>query len=137
VGGILTLIRPLEKAGMLVRRSRELLENEIAQFSILERDGMVVGCAALYPFGNQQAGELACLAIHPDYRNADRGQKLPTVTEHADRQPGLRPSFTLTAQTAHWFLQQGFEPVPVTALPDDRQALYNFQRNSKVFRKVL
>src|SRR5699024_5481364 len=76
VGGILTLIRPLEKAGMLVRRSRELLENEIAQFSILERDGMVVGCAALYPFGNQQAGELACLAIHPDYRNADRGQKL-------------------------------------------------------------
>src|SRR5699024_4116257 len=137
VGGILTLIRPLEKAGMLVRRSRELLENEIAQFSILERDGMVVGCAALYPFGNQQAGELACLAIHPDYRNADRGQKLLTFIENAARQQGLRQLFTLTTQTAHWFLQQGFEPVPVTALPDDRQALYNFQRNSKVFRKVL
>src|SRR5699024_10272980 len=137
VGGILTLIRPLEKAGMLVRRSRELLENEIAQLSILERDGMVVGCAALYPSVHQQEGELACLAIHPDERNAVRGQKLLTFIEDAARQQALRQLFSLTAQTAHWFLQQGFEPVPVTALPDDRQALYNFQRNSKVFRKVL
>lgn len=137
VGGILKLIRPLEKAGVLVRRSRERLENEIARFSILERDGMVVGCAALYPFGDKQAGELACLAIHPDYRNADRGQKLLAFIESTARKQGLRNLFTLTTQTAHWFLQQGFEPVPVTALPDDRQALYNFQRNSKVFRKAL
>src|SRR5699024_2710958 len=137
VGGILKLIRPLEKAGTLVRRSRERLENEISQFTILERDGMVVGCAALYLFGNKLAGELACLAIHPDYRKADRGQKLLSFIEKTARQQGLQYLFTLTTQTAHWFLQQGFEPVPVSALPDDRQALYNFQRNSKVIRKTL
>lgn len=137
VGGILELIRPLEEAGILVRRSRERLEQEISQFSILERDGMVLGCAALYPLANNTAGEVACVAIHPHYRNGKRGHTLLTYVEKKARALGMQSLFTLTTQTAHWFMQQGFEPVPVSALPGDRQALYNFQRNSKVFRKTL
>ncbi len=137
VGGILALIRPLEEAGVLVRRSRERLEQEIAQFTILERDGMVLGCAALYPLSNNQAGEVACVAVHPSYRNGKRGHTLLAYVEKKARALGMQALYTLTTQTAHWFMQQGFEPVPVTALPGDRQALYNFQRNSKVFRKIL
>ena len=137
VGGILALIRPLEEAGVLVRRSRERLEQEISQFSLLERDGMVLGCAALYPLSNYQAGEVACVAVHPNYRNGKRGHTLLAYVEKKARTLGMQALYTLTTQTAHWFMQQGFEPVPVTALPGDRQALYNFQRNSKVFRKIL
>ena len=49
IGGILDLIRPLEQQGLLVRRSREQLEMEIDQFVVIERDGLIIGCAALIP----------------------------------------------------------------------------------------
>ena len=43
----------------------------------------------------------------------------------------------LTTQTAHWFMEQGFSEGDLDALPPERQALYNLQRSSKVFRKTL
>jgi hypothetical protein len=58
VGGILKLLRPLEVEGILVRRSRELLEQEIERFVVLEHDHRIVGCAALYPFPDETAAEL-------------------------------------------------------------------------------
>jgi amino-acid N-acetyltransferase len=45
--------------------------------------------------------------------------------------------FVLTTQTAHWFRERGFEPASIDALPMQRQALYNFQRNSQVYIKTL
>lgn len=65
VGGLIELIRPLEEQGILVRRSREVLEREIEQFSIVEREGLIIACAALYPIADSEAGELACLAVNP------------------------------------------------------------------------
>ncbi|MBI5752035.1 MAG: amino-acid N-acetyltransferase [Hydrogenophilales bacterium] len=135
VGGILSLIEPLEEAGVLVRRSRELLEMEIERFSILEHDGIVIGCAALYPFPEEKAGELACLAIHPDYRDAGRGAALLDYVEAGARQKKLKRLFVLTTQTAHWFVERGFAEESVEALPQQKKTLYNYQRKSKVFVK--
>ena len=73
IGGILDLIRPLEQQGVLVRRSREQLEQEIHQFTIIEKDGLVIGCAALYPYTNEKMAEMACVAIHPEYRDGNPG----------------------------------------------------------------
>src|SRR5690606_34861991 len=72
VAGVLELIRPLEEDGSLVRRSRELLENEIEHFLVSERDGTIVACAALYPHPESGLGEVACVAVHPDYRRQGR-----------------------------------------------------------------
>ena len=137
VGGILELIRPLEESGALVRRSRELLEGEIKRFTIIERDGMVIGCAALYPFSDGVSGELACVAVHNDYRSSQRGRKLLDFIERRARTQGLTTLYVLSTQTTHWFREQGFEPIPVEDLPGERKSLYNYQRNSKVFRKQL
>ena len=137
VGGILELIEPLEADGTLVRRSRELLENEIQRFTIIERDGMVIACAALYPFPDDKTGELACVAVHPSYRKGERGAQLLGYVERRAREQGLQSLFVLTTLTAHWFQQQGFESAGVEALPGTRQSLYNWQRNSKVFVKPL
>jgi len=137
VGGILELIEPLEADGTLVRRSRELLENEIHRFAIIERDGMVIACAALYPFPDDKAGELACVAVHPGYRKGERGAQLLGYVERRAREQGLQRLFVLTTLTAHWFQQQGFEAAGVEALPGAKQSLYNLQRNSKVFLKGL
>ena len=122
VGGILELIEPLESEGVLVKRSRELLENEIDQFIVIERDGMVVGCAALYPYPENATGEIACVVTHPDYRGEDRGERLLDAMEQMARQQQLNSFFVLTTQTAHWFQEQGFVASTQEQLPDKKAA---------------
>lgn len=137
VGGILELIEPLEAEGVLVRRSRELLEMEISQFLVVERDGMITACAGLYAYPDEAVAELACLAVHPDYRGAGRGDNLLTTLERKAQEKGIKRLFVLTTRTAHWFRERGFEPADVEDLPVKRRSLYNYQRKSKVFIKAL
>ncbi len=135
VPGIIELISPLEEQGLLVKRSRELLESEHHLFTVCERDGMIVGCAALYPFDNM--AELACLATHPDYRDNNRGELLlAAIVAQAKRQK-LETLFVLTTQTVHWFLERGFASQSLDSLPDSRKSLYNYQRNSKLLAQKL
>ncbi|ATO19076.1 amino-acid N-acetyltransferase [Acinetobacter sp. LoGeW2-3] len=141
VGGLINLLRPLEEEGILVYRSRERLENEIGQFAVIERDGMILACAALYPIptaGNEPcSAEIACVAVHPSYRKSNRGSQILNYLEDKARSMGIQQLFILTTRTAHWFLEQGFEQSSVEDLPDARQALYNYQRNSLVCKKSL
>ena len=137
VGGILELIRPMEEAGILVRRSRERLEAEINQFTVVALDGAIVGCAALYPFPDELTGELACVAISPEYRGGERGEKLLDAIEDAARELHLNRLFVLTTRTAHWFIERGFEPTEISNLPNKKREMYNYQRNSKAFIKPL
>ena len=137
VGAVLRLIEPLEADGTLVKRSRELLEMEIGRFVVLEHDRITVGCAALYPFADDGAGELACLAVYPEYRNAGAGEQLLKRIESEARRQHLQRLFVLTTRATHWFIEHGFAEVAVDQLPSARQALYNYQRRSKVLLKTL
>lgn len=137
VGGILELITPMEQAGALVKRSRERLEQEIERFCVVERDGAVIACAALYPFDQEQIAEVACIAVHPDYRDAGRGEALLAFIEARARELGLANLFVLSTRTAHWFRERGFEQASVDRLPKRRRDLYNWRRGSKVFIKAL
>ncbi|MEX2241749.1 MAG: amino-acid N-acetyltransferase [Burkholderiales bacterium] len=134
VGGILALIEPLEADGTLVKRGRERLEREISNFHVLEHDGVIVGCAAIYPLPERSA-ELACLAVAPEARDAGHGERLLRAGEQRARAQKVRRLFALTTRAAHWFLEQGFKPADPSALPGERQALYNWKRGSKVFLK--
>lgn len=132
IGGILELIRPLEQQGILVRRSREQLEMEIDKFTIIERDNLTIACAALYPFTEEKIGEMACVAVHPDYRSSSRGETLLNqVTQHA-KMLGLEQLFVLTTRSIHWFQERGFIPADIDALPMKKKELYNYQRKSKI-----
>jgi len=137
VGGVLELIEPLENAGILVRRSRDKLEMEIDHFAVQDRDGMIIACAALHPFINEQIAELACLAVIPHYRGANRGGALLAFLEREARKKGITRIFVLTTQTAHWFQERGFVAGAADSLPVLRRTLYNYQRNSKIFMKYL
>ncbi len=137
VGGLIDLISPLEEQGILVRRSREVLEREIEQFTIVERDGLIIACAALYQIADSDSGELACLAVNPEYRHGGRGDELLERIEERARAQGLKTLFVLTTRTAHWFRERGFEPSGVERLPAARASLYNYQRNSQIFEKQL
>jgi amino-acid N-acetyltransferase len=137
VGGLLALIEPLEVEGTLVRRSRELLEMEIDRFFVLEYDGIIIGCAALYPFPEERAAELACVAIQREYRGSGRGEALLEYMQAQALKKGFQQLFVLTTRTAHWFVERGFVEAGVEALPQAKQGLYNFKRRSKVFVKTL
>ncbi len=132
IGGILELIRPLEQQGILVRRSREQLEMEIDKFTIIQRDNTTIACAALYPFPEEKIGEMACVAVHPDYRSSSRGEVLLERIAAQAKQSGLSKLFVLTTRSLHWFQERGFTPVDIDLLPESKKQLYNYQRKSKV-----
>ena len=135
VGGILAIIEPLETEGVLVRRSRERLESEIERFVVAEYDGHLIGCAALYAFPKERLGELAALAVHPDFRREGYGEALLQEIETRARKLKLQELFVLTTKSSHWFLERGFRIASVADLPQEKKALYNYQRKSLVYRK--
>jgi amino-acid N-acetyltransferase len=144
VGAIVTLIEPLEADGTLVKRSRERLETEINRFAVVEHDGIIVGCAALYPVTESakeraagRAAELACLAVMPDFRRGGIGDRLRRYIEDKARKAKFKRLFVLTTRTAHWFKERGFTEIPVDELPTKRRDLYNYQRRSKVLMQRL
>ncbi|TSE37977.1 Amino-acid acetyltransferase [Tepidimonas fonticaldi] len=137
VGGILQLIEPFEKDGTLVKRSRTEIERDIANYTIIEHDGVIFGCAALYPYPEARTGEMASLTVSPQAQGQGDGEKLLKRIEQRARLMGLESIFVLTTRTMHWFLKRGFQPVPPDWLPEARKRKYNWDRRSQVLVKRL
>ena len=137
VSSILKLISPLEDEGVLVRRPRKMLENEFDRFIVVERDHMIIACAALYQYSPEPVAELACVAVSPDYRRTGRGDALLEYMEALAVEKNIERLFVLTTHASHWFVERGFETASVSDLPVPKQKLYNRQRNSKVLIKDL
>lgn len=137
IGGIMELIKPLEQSGILVKRSREKLEMEIGDYVVIERDGSIIACTAFHAIADENSAEIACLAVHPDYQNSERGNTLLAyLIEQAPKQ-GIHRLYVRTTQTLHWFMERGFIPCEVTDLPEAIKAGYNYQRKSKVLVRFL
>ena len=137
VGGIIQLIEPLEEDGTLVKRGRELIEREIEYFSVLEHDGVIFGCAALYPFPAEKMAEMACLTVNPEVQEQGDGECILQHIENRARTAGFTKLFVLTPRNVHWLQKRGFILSTVEALPQDRQHMYNWQRKSLVLIKQL
>lgn len=129
---IAELIRPLEDAGILRPRSREQLELDIATFSVIVRDGMVIACNAFVDFPTDKAAEFACVVVHPDYRRRDLAAVLLRRARETARARGYRLLFSLSTRTPHWFLEHGFVPGSVADLPAAKQRSYDASRASLV-----
>lgn len=137
LGGIMQLIEPLEQQGILVRRSREQLEQEISRFQVIELDGRLIACAACLPFPEQNMAELACLVVDPAFANQGFARQLLQRIEQLALQQQCRELFALSTVTMHWFVERGFREVSPEVLPEAKKSLYNYQRKSKVFLKSL
>ena len=117
IGGILELISPLEQQGILVRHSREQLEMEIDKFTIIQRDNTTIACAALYPFPEEKIGEMACVAVHPDYRSSSRGEGAAGAYCRSGQADGTEQTVRVNRPQHHWFQERGFPPVDIDLLP--------------------
>jgi amino-acid N-acetyltransferase len=110
---------------------------EVDRFLVLESDGMILGCVALYPFPEEKAAEMACLAVHPEFRRRGLGDRLLEAAQALARKKRMKELFVLTTRAEHWFEERGFVETTPEALPRRKQVLYNFQRRSKVLRKIV
>ncbi len=137
VGGILQLIEPFEKDGTLVKRSRTEIERDIANYTIVEHDGVIFACAALYPYPEAKTAEMAALTVSPQSQGQGDGEKVLRRIEHRARAMGLSSIFVLTTRTMHWFIKRGFQPVDPDWLPEARKRKYNWDRKSQVLVKKL
>lgn len=136
IAALIALIEPMEEEGILVHRPRELLEREVEHFSIMLHDGIIVGCAALYPHSEEEA-ELACLAVSQEHREWGYGEQLMKRIERRARKMGVKRLCVLTTRTEHWFVERGFKLGTVDDLPAKKRDMYNYQRRSKVLFKTL
>ncbi|WP_233238887.1 amino-acid N-acetyltransferase [Bordetella sp. LUAb4] len=137
VGAILSLIEPLEADGTLVPRGRGVVERDVENFTVLEHDGVIYGCAALHHFPEEQMAEMACLIVHPEWQGSGEGEILLRHIESRARSLGAKRLFVLTTRTSHWFLKRGFVTGGITDMPREKQQNYNRSRNSLIFIKRL
>ena len=137
VGGILQLIEPFEKDGTLVKRDRTEIERDIAAYTIIEHDGVIFGCAALYPYPEAKTAEMAAVTVSPQSQGTGDGEKVLKRVEQRARAMGLSSVFVLTTRTMHWFIKRGFQQVDPDWLPEARKRKYNWDRKSQVLVKKL
>ena len=137
VGGILQLIEPFERDGTLVRRERTEIERDIGYYSVVEHDGIIFGCAALYPYPESRTAEMAALTVSPMTQSQGDGERLLKRIEQRAKALGLDSIFVLTTRTMHWFIKRGFSPVDPEWLPEARKRKYNWDRRSQVLVKKL
>jgi amino-acid N-acetyltransferase len=137
VGGILQLIEPFERDGTLVRRERTEIERDIASYTVIEHDGVIFGCAALYAYPEAGTAELAALTISPNVQGQGDGERILKRVEQRAKAMGLKSLFVLTTRTMHWFIKRGFQQVDPEWLPEARKRKYNWDRRSQVLVKNL
>jgi amino-acid N-acetyltransferase len=137
IGGVLQLIEPFEKNGTLVKRDRTEIERDIGLYTVIEHDGVIFGCAALYPYPESRTGEMSALTVSPDVQSQGDGERILKRVEQRAKMAGLESIFVLTTQTMHWFLKRGFAQVDPEWLPDARKRKYNWDRRSQVLVKKL
>ncbi len=137
VGGILQLIEPFERDGTLVRRERTEIERDVANYTVIEHDGIIFGCAALYPYPEARTGEMAALTVSPQSQSQGDGERILKRVEQRAKAMGLDSIFVLTTRTMHWFIKRGFAPVDPDWLPDARKRKYNWDRRSQVLVKKI
>ena len=137
IGGVLQLIEPFEKDGTLVKRSRTEIERDIGHYTVIEHDGVIFGCAALYPYPEARTAEMAALTVSPQVQSQGDGERILKRVEQRAKAMGLDSIFVLTTRTMHWFIKRGFEQVDADWLPDARKRKYNWDRRSQVLVKKL
>ncbi len=137
IGGVLQLIEPFEQDGTLVKRSRTEIERDIGHYTVIEHDGIIFGCAALYPYPEARTAEMAALTVSPNVQGQGDGERILKRIEQRAKSQGLDSIFVLTTRTMHWFIKRGFAPTDPDWLPEARKRKYNWDRRSQVLIKKL
>ncbi len=139
VRAIQMLTKQAVESAELVKRTRAMIEKNLADYFIFEIDKNPVACVALHVYSEQKKGELACLYVNPVHENRGIGKKLIQYIENKAREMGLNELITLSTQAFTYFQSKGgFAEGSPDDLPPVRREKYDQSgRNSKVLVKKL
>ncbi|CAL9187909.1 unnamed protein product [Musa hybrid cultivar] len=135
--GIKKLLQPMVESGALIRRTDEELLCSLDSFIVVERDGSIIACAALFPFFEDKCGEVAAVTVSPECRGHGQGDKLLDYVEKKATSLGLERLFLLTTRSADWFVRRGFSECSIESIPEQRRKRINLSRGSKYYIKRL
>ena len=133
IPSVLSIMRPFIESGKLLPRTEEQISNSLEDYVVFEIDGSVHACAALHFYEDGQA-EIAAVAVDENYAHMGIGPKLMDNLIEQATQADASSIFIMTTQTADWFEQLGFEEDKIETIPEERRAIWNRARNSKVYR---
>ncbi len=141
VGPLAELLRPLEEAGTLIRRSLAELEGDIGSFTVVQREGRLIGCCLLKKI-DDTTGEVSAFVVHEEFRTEHRGDALLDYVEQRARNAGMKRLFLLTTRTGDWFTARGFQRhgtahLADDVLPSERLSAIDPKRKAILFTKVL
>ena len=124
------------KSEALVLRTRQQIEQSIADFFVYEIDDSIIGCAALRAYPDGKAMELGGLYVQPFYHGRGVGKKLVEYAKLRAKDRGAKKLLALTTQTSGFFQSScGFVAASLKDLPAvRRQELKASGRNSHVLQ---
>ncbi|MFP4302406.1 MAG: amino-acid N-acetyltransferase [Spirochaetaceae bacterium] len=125
------LMLPLAHRGVLVDRSQEQIASRYEDYVVHETDGTIHGCGALHQYHDGSA-EIAGIAVDRAFEHLGIGLKIVSYLVERARTLGVNRVFVLTTQTSDWFERLGFKKSPVDRLPEEKRAVYDSTRNSRV-----
>jgi amino-acid N-acetyltransferase len=134
---ILELITPMQEQGILLARTYDSLLKDLDDFIVIIREDTVVATAALHQYKGTQQGEIACVAVHQDYRGDEFGDMLLSELELRAGSCEVSELFVLTTHAIDWFEERGYTLGAKTDLPKARLGTYSDSRNSVILTKKL
>jgi amino-acid N-acetyltransferase len=123
----------------LMKRTKAMIERDLADYFIFEIDKNIVACVALHEYPDQNQGELASLYVSPSHENEGIGRKLIQFVENRARERGLGQLLVLSTQAFTYFQAKGgfVEGSPDDLPPARREKYDQSGRKSKVLVKSL
>ncbi|MFT2658092.1 GNAT family N-acetyltransferase, partial [Escherichia coli] len=73
----------------LVKRSRTEIERDAELYTVIEHDGVIFGCAALYPYVEAHTAEMAALTVSAEVQGQGDGDRLLKRIEQRAKAMGL------------------------------------------------
>lgn len=121
----------------LVPRTYEQVADSLHNYAVMEVDGHVVGCVALYEYGD--VGEVACLYVKQSHEGTGYGADLVTFIEKEAASRGVKKVFALTNRAERFFTEElSYVPMAIEELPIVRlEQLQASGRASRAFVKIL
>lgn len=113
---LFVMIQGYAEKGIMLPRSRKVLELQLDQFIIAEINDQVVGCGSLFQLGNDLV-EIRSLGISEDHKGQGIGSKLVTALIIEARRRGIPKIMALTYEVS-FFIKNGFDVVEKEVFPE-------------------
>ncbi len=130
---ILEILQNSQNYGELKNRSSEDIALDIKDYYVFELDEKICAVAALHPCQENQAAELAGLAVDPHYRHLGIGKKMVSYMIESMEKKRIIKIFAFTTRAARFFRELHFEEVETKQAPECVQKKWQKDRNSQLF----